>query len=54
MKTLRELYELMEASKKVPIKRAAKKVYHRDYLKTKNKPYRKYDHDKYERNKDSE
>lgn len=33
---------LTEASKK-PLKKASKSVYRRDYLKTKNKPYRKYD-----------
>lgn len=35
------LESLLES--KVPIKKAAHMVYHRDYVKTKNKPYRKYD-----------
>lgn len=39
MQLLREM--LLEKAKK-PLKKAAKAVYHRDYLKTKNKPYRKY------------
>lgn len=50
MKLLKEMYFLEEA-KKVPLKKAAKSVYHRDYLRTKNKPYRKYDPKKHERNK---
>lgn len=39
------LHELMllDEGKKKPLKKAARAVYHRDYLKTKNKPYRKYD-----------
>jgi hypothetical protein len=41
MELLKEL--LNEAAKKKPLKKAAKSVYHRDYVKTKNKPYRKYD-----------
>lgn len=41
MEFLREL--LNEAAKKKPLKKAAASVYHRDYVKTKNKPYRKYD-----------
>jgi hypothetical protein len=42
MQLLREMLELAEG-KKAPLKKAAKAVYHRDYLKTRNKPYRKYD-----------
>lgn len=42
MGLLRELYFVYEAEKKKPLKKAAKSVYHRDYEKTKNKPYRKY------------
>lgn len=45
MSLLRELYSLDEAAKKKPLKKAAKATYHRDYEKTKNKPYRKYDPD---------
>lgn len=40
---LRELFQLDEAKKKKSLKSAAKSVYHRDYMKTRNKPYRKYD-----------
>lgn len=53
MELLRELLQLDESSKKAdkkkPLKRAAAAVYHRDYIKTRRKPYRKYDpseHDK--------
>jgi hypothetical protein len=42
MALLKEMLDLTEA-KKAPLKKAARSVYHRDYLKTKNKPYRKYD-----------
>ncbi len=48
MQLLREMMQLDEAKK--PLKKAAKAVYHRDYMKTRNKPYRKYDPD--ERKKD--
>jgi hypothetical protein len=49
MSLLRELMQLDEgAKKKKPLKKAAKAVYHRDYVKTKNKPYRKYDPDEYQ------
>lgn len=52
MGILRELFDLMEANKSTKVsKRAAKRVYHRDYVKTKNKPYRKYDHEQYEKSK---
>lgn len=44
MKLLRELLNEAEKKKKVGKKTAAS-VYHRDYLKTKNKPYRQYDPD---------
>lgn len=41
---LGSLIQLNEkAAKKKPLKKAAKSVYHRDYVRTKNKPYRKYD-----------
>ena len=40
---LKELMLITEKSKKVPLKKAARSVYHRDYIKTKTKPYRKYD-----------
>lgn len=46
------LKELLEEGKKKPLKKAAQSVYHRDYVKTKNKPYRKYDKEEYERSKD--
>lgn len=52
MQLLREMMVVAEA-KKVPLKKAAKSVYHRDYLKTKNKPYRKYDPKKHQENKGS-
>lgn len=42
MALLKEMMEIIE-EKKMPLKKAARSVYHRDYLKTKNKPYRKYD-----------
>ena len=48
MELLKEMLSLDEA-KKVPLKKAARSVYHRDYLKTKNKPYRKYDSRKHEK-----
>lgn len=41
MKLLSEL--LTEANKRKTLKRAAKAVYHRDYMKTRKKAYRKYD-----------
>ena len=40
--TLTFLNELMLIEKKKPLKKAAKAVYHRDYERTKKKPYRKY------------
>lgn len=45
MSFLNELMMLDEGDKpkKKSLKKAAKSVYHRDYVKTKNKPYRKYD-----------
>lgn len=39
---LQELMFISEKAKKKPLKKAAKAVYHRDYEKTKKKPYRKY------------
>lgn len=45
MQILTELLTILEAKKK-PAKVSKKirhKVYHADYLRTKNKPYRKYD-----------
>lgn len=46
---LKELLQLDEAEKKKKkvSKVAAKAVYHRDYVKTKKKPYRQYDPDEY-------
>lgn len=43
MEFLRELLLLDEAKKPKVSKKTAKSVYRRDYLKTKDKPYRKYD-----------
>lgn len=45
MELLRELLDLTEKveGKKKKLKKTAAAVYHRDYVKTKNKPYRKYD-----------
>jgi len=37
------LAESKEEKKKKGIKSKAADVYHRDYMKTRNKPYRKYD-----------
>lgn len=54
MEFLKELLQLDEAEKKKKkkvSKVAAKAVYHRDYLKTKKKPYRKYDPDEYAQGK---
>lgn len=49
MEMLKELLQLDEAKKKKAkvSKKATRAVYHRDYVKTKNKPYRKYDPDEY-------
>ena len=50
MEMLKELLQLDEAEKKKKkkvSKVAAKAVYHRDYVKTKKKPYRKYDPDEH-------
>lgn len=51
MEMLRELLQLTEAEKKkkkVKVSSTtAKAVYHRDYVKTKKKPYRKYNPDEY-------
>lgn len=45
MQLLRELLQLDEKAdaKKKKKRSPAAAVYHRDYVKTKNKPYRKYD-----------
>jgi hypothetical protein len=45
MELIRELLQLAESSKEKlpPVKKAAAKVYHRDYVKTRKKIYRKYD-----------
>ena len=55
MEMLKELLQLDEAEKKKKklkvSKKAVRAVYHRDYLNTKDKPYRKYDADKYKANK---
>lgn len=40
---LQQLMIITEKAKKKPLKKAAKAVYHRDYVKTKRKTYRKYD-----------
>ncbi len=40
---LKELMIITEKKQGKKLKKAAKSVYHRDYVKTKNKPYRKYD-----------
>jgi hypothetical protein len=40
LELLKEMLQIDEAKK--TLKKAAKSVYHRDYLKTKNKPYRKH------------
>jgi hypothetical protein len=49
MELLKEMLQLEEADKKKPsLKKAAKSVYHRDYVKTKNKPYRKYDKEEHQ------
>lgn len=51
MELLRELLQLDESSKKkkTPLKKAAAAVYHRDYVKTRRKPYRKYDPSEHEK-----
>lgn len=41
------LNELLEEGKVKLSKKLVRSVYHRDYLKTKKKPYRKYDPDEY-------
>lgn len=43
--------QLNEEKKKKSLKKAAASVYHRDYMKTKNKSYRKYDANDYQREK---
>lgn len=40
-----------ETKKKAPLRKAAARVYHRDYERTKNKPYRKYHPDDYKKRK---
>jgi len=49
MKLLKELISLTEdeATVVTPTKPMRKGVYHKDYLKTKDKPYRQYKHSKY-------
>lgn len=44
METLKELVQILtESERKSKVtRRMAKNVYHRDYVKTKNRPYRKY------------
>ena len=44
--------EAKDKKKKKPSSSAASAVYHRDYVKTKNKPYRKYDPSEYSKSKD--
>lgn len=46
MTILQELWEMnkqLAEEEKKPLKKAAASVYHRDYMKTRKKPYRKYD-----------
>lgn len=53
MALLRELHQLNEEAKaKKKKKSAAASTYHRDYMKTRNKDYRQYDAEEYEREKD--
>lgn len=40
---MKSLMLITEKKQKKSLKKAAKSVYHRDYVKTKNRPYRKYD-----------
>jgi hypothetical protein len=53
MELLKEMLTITEA-KKVPLKKAARSVYHRDYEKTKNRSYRKYDPRKHKQETDGE
>lgn len=55
---LQELFSILveegAAPKKTKVtKKAAKSVYRRDYLRTRNKPYRKYDPEEYQHKSDS-
>ena len=45
------LGELLQEAEKLSTKRKAASIYHRDYIKSKNKPYRQYDPDKYKQTK---
>lgn len=56
IKELLGLQDLTEANKKESgvSRKASAAVYHRDYLKTKNKEYRKYDKTKRKANKNKE
>ena len=57
MEMLRELLQLDEADKKTKnkvSKKAAHATYHRDYIKTKKKLYRKYDPAEYKSDKGGE
>lgn len=49
MELLKELMQINEKRAKTPLKKAARAVYHRDYVKTKNKKYRKYDPEEYQK-----
>lgn len=53
MELLRELWnmEVIEEESKKPLKAKAASVYHRDYEKTKKKPYRKYSPEEYAQGK---
>lgn len=51
MQLLKELLELTEDKSPKVAKTAAKAVYHRDYVKTKKKAYRKYDPAEYKKHK---
>lgn len=57
MELLKELYAILEEAKKTKKKKsvaksAAAAVYHRDYMRTKHKPYRDYDPDERRAQKD--
>ena len=51
---LKSLMLITEKKKGTSVKKAAKSVYHRDYVKTKNRPYRKYDPKQHEHQAASE
>lgn len=51
MSTLAEMLEIAPIVEEASVSRIARSVYHRDYVKTKNKSYRKYDPDDYKKHK---